>query len=101
MAQHEAKFAALKKGGGTFTYDGLALDTETTPPEIDGNGKVLKPAKLRHLKIETYKIAGVSFPTGKAVAIANPVLALKLRTLSCFVEGEPEKMKEPKAKPEA
>lgn len=98
--QHEAKIGALKKGGGTFTYDGSGEDTETTPQEFDRNGKLVKPAKMRVLKIETYKIAGVSFPANKPVAVASPVLALKLRALGCFVEGEPEKVKESKAKPE-
>ena len=88
MAQKDAKIAALKKGGGTFTYDGSALDSEAIPAELDASGRVVKPAKLRHTKIATYKIAGATFEAGKAVRIDNAVLALKLRSLGCFVEGE-------------
>lgn len=98
MAQKDAKIAALKKGGGTFTYDGSALDSEAVPAELDAAGRVKRAAQLRHTKIATYKIAGVSFEAGKAVRIDNSVLALKLRSLGCFVEGEE---KPSKAKVEA
>lgn len=79
-------------GSGMPVLDGSGRQVFQRPntPERDIEGKVVLggvPKVLRH-KIEVYKLRGVEFPAGKPVQVNDASLALKLRCLPCFVEGE-------------